>query len=309
MQDAGILDANGKMVDLDLRENGESVSLAALTTRIVNGETVGNITVNGKETTPEQVMKISQVSAALEIAELLDTEIDVTDAHVKNLETLLTGIQNGTIDVQSTLQTGSLRLSPASTTALRGTAEPEGSTEDPDYYFNQNEYGGMNYLYKFNTAFLPSGHHQQVPGLLYMPGQPGEERIGYYGHYFDEEEYDPYYVFPFTEPEEYTDYGKVYYYMDDCYCGVNAGNVNITGVQEYIDWDNVKWGVDGNATARTVTILLPVKTDPSLTTEISQWVSNAAMDFTGQSGGSIRMTLPGYGEKTIQFAQWSMRLK
>ncbi|MBR5987139.1 MAG: hypothetical protein IK037_01090, partial [Clostridia bacterium] len=131
MQDAGILDANGKMVDLDLRENGESVSLAALTTRIANGETVGNITVNGKETTPEQVMKISQVSAALEIAELLDTEIDVTDAHVKNLEALLTGIQNGTIDVQSTLKTGELRLSPNSSgnVALRGTTTGSGTVD------------------------------------------------------------------------------------------------------------------------------------------------------------------------------------
>ena len=107
---AGILE-DGKLVDLDIREGGESVELSALAERIANGESVGEITVNGNAATAEQIVKISQVKAAIEIAQLLDEEIDVTDAHVENLESLLTGIEDGSVDLDSALQTGTLSLS------------------------------------------------------------------------------------------------------------------------------------------------------------------------------------------------------
>lgn len=89
---AGLLDDEGKLVDLDIRENGKSVELTALAERITNGETVGEITVNGNAATTEQIVKISQVKAALEVAQLMDEEIDVTDEHVHNLESLLTAM-------------------------------------------------------------------------------------------------------------------------------------------------------------------------------------------------------------------------
>lgn len=106
----GLLDDEGKLVDLDIREDGESVELDELAERITNGETVGEITVNGNDATPEQIVKISQVKAALEIAALLEEDIDVTDEHVENLENLLNGIQDGSVDLENALQSGSLSL-------------------------------------------------------------------------------------------------------------------------------------------------------------------------------------------------------
>ena len=110
MYDAGLIDGSGKLADLNLRENGKSVELSALAERIAKGEEVGNITVNGRAATAEQVVKIAQVNAAIEIAELLNEEIDVTDEHVKNLEAFITNIQNGKVDLGNAIKTGSLLL-------------------------------------------------------------------------------------------------------------------------------------------------------------------------------------------------------
>ena len=124
LNSAGLLDNNGKLVDLDIREDGKSVELGALNQRITNGEKVGKITVNGKSATAEQISQISQVNAAIEVAELLDEEIDVTDEHVSNLESLLSGIQNGDVNLKSALKTGSLKLnSTGGASQLYGLAE------------------------------------------------------------------------------------------------------------------------------------------------------------------------------------------
>ena len=44
---SGLVDEDGNMVDLDVREDGRSVSLSELTSRINSGDKVGDITVNG----------------------------------------------------------------------------------------------------------------------------------------------------------------------------------------------------------------------------------------------------------------------
>ena len=196
MKEAGILDANGKMVDLDIRENGASVSLAALTTRIAAGESIGEITVNGNVATAEQVMKISQVSAAVEIAELLDTEIEVTDEHVSNLEALLSGIQNGSIDLENTLKTGVLCLSPSS------------NTLSPQTTGNVTPVRG--------TTSLPTLDGAGTAAGMLNVSQDG---TSYIGSYINGSEYDAEHAFEFPEDVENRDY----YYVDS-----NTGN--ITGV-------------------------------------------------------------------------------
>ncbi|MBQ7255181.1 MAG: hypothetical protein IJS31_02910, partial [Oscillospiraceae bacterium] len=62
---AGLIDDEGNMIDLDIREDGKRASLSALAERIANGETVGEITVNGKAVTPEKLMQLQQVSSML----------------------------------------------------------------------------------------------------------------------------------------------------------------------------------------------------------------------------------------------------
>lgn len=55
LYDAGIIDGDGNLVSLDVRENGEGVELGALAQRIAGGEEVGAITVNGHDATTEQI--------------------------------------------------------------------------------------------------------------------------------------------------------------------------------------------------------------------------------------------------------------
>ena len=122
---AGLLGADGTLVALDIRDNGESVERSALAERIAKGEAVGEITVNGNAATAEQIVQIQSVQAAIEIAELLDEEIDVTDEHVANLEELLTGIQNGNVDLENALETGALSLQSANSPAMMAGTEGE----------------------------------------------------------------------------------------------------------------------------------------------------------------------------------------
>ena len=82
---AGLLGADGKLVALDIRENGESRELSALAERIAKGETVGEITVNGNAATPEQIVQIAGIDGeklpeiGLSVANL---EIEVEEGKV-----------------------------------------------------------------------------------------------------------------------------------------------------------------------------------------------------------------------------------
>ena len=124
MYASGLIDSDGKMVELDVCEDGESVDLSALATRISNGETVGEITVNGNASSEEQIVQLSQVQTALEIARLLDEEIDVTDEHAANLEDLLKGIADGSVDVNSAVKSGALNLTKGGT-PMRGVGDEQ----------------------------------------------------------------------------------------------------------------------------------------------------------------------------------------
>lgn len=106
MYASGLIDEDGNMVELDVREDGESVELSALTERIASGEDVGELTVNGNAVTAEQITQISQVNTALEIVRQLDEDVEITDEHVKNLENLLNGIADGSIDLNTVTSTG-----------------------------------------------------------------------------------------------------------------------------------------------------------------------------------------------------------
>ena len=146
MYASGLIDESGSMVALDIREGGESVELAALTQRIAAGEDVGAITVNGNAATTEQIMQISQVSAALEIAQLLDEEIDVTDEHVANLESLLTGLADGSADLDSALRSGELSLSKGNGTAtLMGDGDNSLNLSDDGKSYIANYISGSTY--------------------------------------------------------------------------------------------------------------------------------------------------------------------
>ena len=250
---AGLLDDSGKLVDLDVREDGESVELAALSERIMGGESVGEITVNGNAATTEQIVQISQVKAAIEIAELLDEEIDVTDEHVENLENLLTGIQDGSVDLESALETGSLSLKSTSNAPLLGeTGElPEtirkkenwfniGSHELPWYYHPESAYPD---LIAYDSEWQwPNGTdlNRFVPYDMHLLPLT-EDGTGYIGHYFDSNGFDAHHVFTFANQDLES---KEYYYYDSRYIGqreswqelqVIGGQVGFGG-DFYIPW-------------------------------------------------------------------------
>lgn len=127
LEAAGIADETGSMVDLDIREDGNSVELSELTNRIASGKTVGAITVNGNDATPEQILKIGQVQSELELAKLLDQDIEITDEHVENLESLITGIADGSIDMDEAIENGVVSLQ----TADEDTVTADGSGPEP----------------------------------------------------------------------------------------------------------------------------------------------------------------------------------
>ena len=117
LYEARLINADGSMVSLDIRAGGVKTDLADLVSRITSGEDVGDITVNGNNATAEQILQIQQVDTALEIVRLLDDDVEITDEHVANLESLLTGIADGSIDLSSALESGTLK-----STALRSAA-------------------------------------------------------------------------------------------------------------------------------------------------------------------------------------------
>ena len=147
---AGLIDDEGNMIDLDIREDGKRASLSTLAERIANGETVGEITVNGKAVTPEKLMQLQQVSSMLEVLRLIDADVEITDAHVASLQSLLEGIADGSIDLGSALRTGKLsmakgaRLMNAGDT-LPATATNSGSVDTADGTYTAPYISGSTY--------------------------------------------------------------------------------------------------------------------------------------------------------------------
>lgn len=323
---SGLIDADGNMVALDIREDGESVELAALTERIANGDSVGAITVNGGDATPEQIVQISQVNAAIEIAQLLDEEIDVTDEHVENLESLLTGIENGDVDLESALETGSMRLLDTndnaslmsgdesrvrvSTAQFNDTLRMSGDESSINLYIaasndtalhGKDEFnrGIYDYYYAFPSGVMPSGGGSMdwyTNDTLYAldADEVKDDKTGYYDRYISGSGYEANHFFEFENQELLY---KAYYYSDWRYSGSTVGDTATSASYNYIDWANAKWGTDGNEYRNTVTVVLPLKTG---TTGFIETISSLNPDTTAINNGlGMEMELPDYGKVTI----------
>ena len=111
LRDAGIIDENGNLAALDICEDGERVELSALAQRIASGEDVGAITVNGHDATTEQIVQIQQVNSLLELLQMIDKDVEITDEHVANLKALVEGIADGSIDLSDVIKSGTLTVS------------------------------------------------------------------------------------------------------------------------------------------------------------------------------------------------------
>ena len=121
LYDAGLIDSDGNMVELDIREDGESVKLGDVAQRIADGEEVGELTVNGNAAEPEKLTQLQQVNAMLEVLRLIDKDVEITDEHVSNLQSLLEGIADGSIDLSDVISRGEVALSaPKRTMRLLG---------------------------------------------------------------------------------------------------------------------------------------------------------------------------------------------
>ena len=263
---AGLLDENGKLVELDIREDGGSVELSALVERITNGETVGEITVNGNSATSEQIVQISQVKAAIEIAELLDEEIDVTDEHVENLESLLTGIQNGNVDLENALKTGALRLN---SPTLLG----EGNEEQVDYTLPEN-----------------------TPATLTI----SEDGKSYIAPYISGSTYIKNYAFELRDPnaENKANYSVGYTGANpQANTATTENNIRVDG----FDWAKAIVGVDSYSAEPTVTVILPFKTDDSVQNWIASDFDAGKFVDVSKNGLGIQMDLPGYGTANVKY--------
>ena len=150
---SGLIDADGNMVELDVKENGTSVDISSLANRIKSGENVSNITVNGNKVTADKIVQLQQVSSMLEIIQLADSDVNITNEHVTNLQTLLEEIADGSINLSNVISNGGKQISVSHSMGLRsanhsdtipdndGTGELE--TTDGTYkapYISESEY-------------------------------------------------------------------------------------------------------------------------------------------------------------------------
>ena len=126
LHEAGIIDSDGNMVSLDIREDGQSVELAAVAQRIADGEKVGNLTVNGHAVTEEKLTQLQQVNSLLEVLRLIDKDVEITDEHVANLQALMEGIADGSIDLSDVISRGEVQLNRTRNARLLSTANSDG---------------------------------------------------------------------------------------------------------------------------------------------------------------------------------------
>ena len=187
---AGIIDENGNMVELDIREDGKTVSLDDICTKINAGEEIGNLTINGHAATGEQLCKIQVVKNALEVAKMLAEDVEITDEHVENLESLIQGISDGSIDVEDAIKNGSISVNSTKSKAslksapLRGT----GASSDSDF-----------------------------PETMTSTGEIETDADGKYtGAYISDSTYEGSHAFQLSDPANKT------YYTDSRYQGSNS---------------------------------------------------------------------------------------
>ena len=271
MKDAGLINDKGEMVDLDIRENGESVELWALVQRILANEKVGEITVNGNAATTEQIVKIAQVKSAIETAALLDEEIDATDEHAENLKALLEGIQNGTIDLESAVKNGSLSVKSAKNRTLLG------ASDGP-----------------FVDYTLPENTLAQL--TVSADGK------SYTGPYVNGSTYDRNYSFAFSYPD--VEDKANYIVNTDTSGGGAAANAATTENNvrvDSFDWEKAVYGTNDVRGLTTVTVVLPFKEDDAIQNWIaSDMDANKIVDIT-QNGIGVEMDLPLYGKVNLKY--------
>ncbi len=90
---AGLIDENGDVVSIDMREDGTPVSLDELEERLMSGGTLGSITVNGKPVESEKVQQLISVKKALEFLRTVDTDVELTQEHLDNAQSLISQLQ------------------------------------------------------------------------------------------------------------------------------------------------------------------------------------------------------------------------
>ena len=263
---AGLLGADGKLVALDIRENGESVALSALAERIAKGETVGAITVNGNAATPEQIVQIQSVQAAIEIAELLNEDIDVTDEHAKNLEELLTGIQNGNVDLETALKTGALTLKSSGNALL----------------------GAGNEITQYATT-----RWSELPTALTLT----EDGTSFIGPYISGSTYEPNHAFFFESglSEFVNGNTGANNKTDDVVTDSNTR-------RNMFDWDKAIVGVDNaDSMHPIVTVLLPLLEDDAVQNQIASDADEGKLLDITDNGVGLKMELPVYGEVSLRY--------
>ena len=280
---AGIIDENGNMVELDIREDGETVSLDDICTKINAGEEIGDLTINGHAATQEQLCKIQVVKNALEVAKMLAEDVEITDEHVENLESLIQGISDGSIDVEDAIKNGSISVSSTKSKAslksapLRGT----GASSDNDF-----------------------------PETMTSTGEIETDADGKYtGAYISDSTYEGSHEFQLSDPANKT------YYTDSRYQGSNSTGSesasttvmsltlkNSKGKELTDDTIEITYGI-ANPCYATVTATIPEAQSVPVTFEYSLGggfdfpeTSKTVTIAAGKTSATFNASLPKYWE-------------
>ena len=110
LYESGIIDENGNMVALDIQEDGQPCGSRRRGKPYRKRRNCRRYHGQRSSASQEQLLKISQTKSTLELVQMLSEDVEITDEHVENLESLIEGIADGSVDINSAIESGSLSV-------------------------------------------------------------------------------------------------------------------------------------------------------------------------------------------------------
>lgn len=208
MYQSGIIDENGNMIEPEIKEDGKTVSLDDIATRIVNGEETGMLTANGYAVNRDKILQLSEAKGVLELIRILQdgTDVDITDDHISNFDALISGIADGSVDLESVIRNG-------------GSLSIDDAKKD-----EINDVTSSDELLRPNTRNIKSAIRAAVddefPSTKNGEGTVTADSSGKFSApYLSNSEYNSSFSFQLADPENNT------FYTDSQYCGIKTDGI------------------------------------------------------------------------------------
>jgi len=218
LHEAGVIDENGRMIEPDFKEDGKSVSLDELSARIARGEELGTLTANGYAITQDMVLQFSQAKGIFELINMMreGEKVKITDEHVANFNSLVEGLADGSIDLDSAVTSGSLKLSGQenSSESRLLKQKPLGSQTPSATQSNVAMLNNFTSANNANYSRKSGGTSDEFPSTKVDTGTVDADATGKYkANLIKDSTYTKDFEFQLADPTNKT------YYTDNQYCG------------------------------------------------------------------------------------------